>query len=302
MRRLGIRHEVVTLPDDPALMRTTLTRFFEEAPQPSADLTTIPYAFITQQHMSPGGGVMDGSGNDTYMGFLSRWKSRLKANLRVRPRVLSRTVRQRLPLDSGVNYFTRSRVASLLPLRMFRTHDIFAFYPDAVDTEDYWYREGEKDNGDLVDFLAATVLRQDDPCRISPKIHMAARVAGLETVMPWCDQAIADYYFNLPEADRFDRDAKLNKVLLRRALAEALDYDERVVGSHYFDFDPARFMVANAPFVREEILGCALWGPEVEPMFERWFAALPNRPLHAHALHGLFMVSGWHNHSRHLTR
>jgi hypothetical protein len=292
----------VALPDDQTAVRNAMLRFFEEAPQPSADLTTIPYAYLTQEHMSPGGGVMDGSGNDTYMGFLGRWKSRLKASLRVRPKGLSDTVRRQLPLDSGLNYFTRTRVAALLPLRMFRPHDVAAFYPDAVDTEEFWQREGDKDTGDLVDFLSATVVRHDDPSRISPKIHLSARVAGLEPVMPWCDDAVADYYFNLPEEDRFDRASRLNKVLLRRVLAEALDYDEKVVGSHYFAFEPARFIDANRDFVRDEILSCSLWGPSMESMLDEWLDALPRRPLHGHALHGLLMVSGWHNHSRHLTR
>ena len=242
---------------------------------------------------------MDGSGNDTYIGF-GPVEVPAKANLRVRPRVLSRTVRQRLPLDSGVNYFTRSRVASLLHCGC-SARDIFAFYPDAVDAET---------TGTTRERRTTATWSTSSPRRVAPGRSVPRRPedphggtgGGPRDGHAMVRSAIADYYFNLPEADRFDREAKLNKVLLRRALAEALDYDERVVGSRYFDFDPARFMVTNAPFVREEILGCALWGPEVEPMFERWFAALPEsapaRPRTPWAVHGVRVARP----RRHLTR
>jgi len=56
----------------------------------------------------------------------------------------------------------------------------------------------------------------------------------------------------------------------------------------------------NEDFVREEILSCDLWLPEVESMLNGWLAVLPKRPFLFHSLLALFMISGWHNHSVHL--
>ena len=73
------------------------------------------------------------------------------------------------------------------------------------------------------------------------------------------------------------------------------------MGTGYFDFDGQRFLLDHADLVRDEVLGCALWGRDIEPLFTEWMAALPDRKMLYHSLHALFMVSGWHNHSRHLS-
>jgi hypothetical protein len=261
----------------------------------------VPYAMVTQRHLAPGGGVMDGSGNDLYVGYPVAWKPLIKSSLRVRPRRLSEAVRQRLPVDSQFNYFTRSRLGATLPLRLYRTHDLRGFYADAIDTDDFWYEESRV-GGDSVDLFAVTEVRHHDPARLSTKIHFSSRAAGVDPVLPWCDLGVADYYFNLPEEDRYDRRRRETKTLIRRMLADAVGYDEKVVGAHYFAFDVSRFLVEQEDFVRDEVLACTLWDPSIEPMLAEWQSALPSRPFLGHSLHALFMVSGWHNHSRHLTR
>jgi asparagine synthetase B (glutamine-hydrolysing) len=299
-RRLGLSHEVVTLPEDPATVRRAVMRFFEESPHPSVDLTTVPYALVTQTYVPQGGGVMDGSGSDLYVGYPVGWKPLAKSSLRVRPRSLSEAVRRRLPVDSQFNYFTRSRIGATIPLRLYRTHDIEGFYPDAIDPDDFWYAESRR-GGNSIDLFSVTEVRHHDPARLSTKIHFAARAAGVEPVLPWCDTDVAEYYFNLPEADRYDRRRRETKTLVRRMLADAVGYDEAEVGAHYFAFDVPRFLIDQEDFVRDEILGCDLWDASIEPLLTEWQAALPERPFISHSLHALFMVSGWHNHSRHLS-
>ncbi len=85
-------------------------------------------------------------------------------------------------------------------------------------------------------------------------------------------------------------------------LSETIGYDETEVGANWFRFDAARFLTDHRDWVLDEIIGCELWSPDIEPLVTGWMDRLPGRERLDHALHALFVVSGWHNHSRHLTR
>ena len=51
-------------------------------------------------------------------------------------------------------------------------------------------------------------------------------------------------------------------------------------------------------FVRGEIFSCALWDRAGLSLVAEWLDRLEDRPLLYHSLLTVFMVSGWHNHSR----
>jgi len=297
-RRLGLEHHTVQMPHDAATTKVALLHFFAHSPLPSADQGTIPSVIVAHTAGLDHGGFIDGAGNDPYMGYLISNRGRIKRSFRVRNRHAARVMTNLIRHDSPINYFARSKAATLLPGRMFRDRETRSFYSDALDTEDFWY-ELTRDTSGLgtIDFSAMTIIRHTEAARSNPRTFLVARANGLEPLFPFCDEGIADYYFNLPETSRFNQSTRTNKVLLRRLLAEALDYDPKIVGSNYFGFDGASFLIENVDFVREEVLSCDLWLPEVESMLNRWLAALPKRPFLFHSLLALFMVSGWHNHS-----
>ncbi len=301
--RLGLEHHTVEMPDDPATTKAALLHFFEHSPLPSVDLATIPYVIVAHTAGFDHGGIIDGSGNDTYMGYLLSSRGRIKHSLRIRNRHLARLTTKVVPHDSPVNYFARGRVGTFLPGRMFRDRETRSFFADAEEIDEYWY-DTDRDDGalGLHDFVGVAQMRHKDTARSNSKVYLVARARGLEPLLPFCDERIADYYFNLPEAGRFDRSARANKILLRRLLAETLDYDAKVVGSNFFGFDGASFLIENERFVRDEILSCDLWLPDIEPMLDGWMRALPKRPFLYHSLVALFMVSGWHNHCSFIER
>ena len=296
-KRLGLTHHAVS-PDDPAAMKAALMRFFEESSQPTADLSIIPSMMIAERVGYGTGGLMDGTGNDPYMGWMPTGRNRLKWNLRVRNRKVATAINRRLPIDSGLNYFTRSPHGTLITLRLFRPHDLTRFYPEAVDPDDVWYGLPAV-NDDVA--WGSEVMRLQVECRSLPKVLRTAEAAHLTAILPFRDEAVADYYLNLPEASRIDRNEGTNKVLIRQMLAEAIQYDEAAVGANWFNFDGQRFLLEHAEWVRDEILGCALWSADIEAFLGRLMKQLPRRGLLHHALHALFIVSGWHNHSRYVT-
>jgi asparagine synthase (glutamine-hydrolysing) len=301
--RLGLEHHTVPMPDDAETVRRNLMRYFHHAPAPSVDMTVPAYMILAERAGLGHGALLDGSGSDLYMGWRATRANRIKRRFRIRNRTVSNMVRRALPIHSPLNYLTRSEVGSVLQLRLFRPHEIARFYPDAVDVDDRWYELSDREGlEDRVAWLAASPLRLDEAGRTTNKAFLAAEASGKTVELPFADERIAEYYFNLPEGARYDRGTNTIKVLLRDMLAESVDYDPVAMTKSWFGFDATRLLTEHPDWVRDEVLGCELWSSEVEPLFDRLVDVLPRRPFVYHALYALFMVSGWHNHCEYLTR
>jgi asparagine synthetase B (glutamine-hydrolysing) len=300
-QRLGLRHEVVDLAMPPGRIEAVLVDFWSRSALPCGDFAQIPYALCVAQTGAEGGAVLDGSGNDAYMGYVPAWGERLKWRFALGAGALSRFLAGRLPPDSGWNYFLRSRAASTLPGRTFRPGDTRSFYPESVDTGADWQRIGDAwSERDVIGFRNTPVEHHVDQAEITLKIHLAAEFRDRAVVLPFCDEELIGYSFNLPESNRFDRRRFTNKLLLREMLERYAAYDPDAVGKQFFPFAGDRFLLRHRAFALHEIRRCRLWDARVGPRAEAWFRRLERRPLLYHCLLPLFMLSGWYNHSRYI--
>lgn len=299
-RLLGLRHEVVTMPARDTAARA-LRSFFASTAVPSSDLALVPYALAMARVGERGAVVLDGTGNDLYFGSVEDRSQATKRLLRVRGRRLADALTRIVPVDSPANYLLRSRVAAPFPGRMMRHAETRSIYPDAVDTHAFLYQMSRmmRENP-TTDLLARTRDRYNPQSAPVLKLHLAATAVGMIPAMPFCDRALADYCFHLPEPWRVDRAAGTNKVLLRHMLLEFAGYDAAAIGKRPFIFDGARFLAEHREMVLEEIAACRLWAPEASVIAARWLEQLGRRPFLHHALLGWFQLSAWHNHSTYL--
>lgn len=300
--RLGLKHRVAEMPSDPIWIKATLTRFFSEAPAAGADLAQIPLVMAAAAAETQGGVSLAGDGNDSYMGSLVKRRRALKAAMRIRGRRLAGATRRVIPVDSPLNYLARSKLEAGLPGRMMRFHESRRLLPDAEDVSDYWWKLS-KETAHMSSFDAYSIFDKHFTVPSSKKKHVLASLAsGHEPAFPWCDDEIADYYFNLPVEHRYNEREGVSKVLLRRMLQRYLDFDVEAIESRYFAFDGARFIAENEDFVRSQINQCELWHSDGVAMVNNWIDHIGMRPLLYHPILSVFMVSGWHNHSRFLPR
>lgn len=149
---------------------------------------------------------------------------------------------------------------------------------------------------DPADEWDLVLRRQVHPTQVLLKQKLAATAVGMEALLPWCDDDLADYFFNLPRDDRADLDSGEGKLLLRTLLATYLDYDAEAIGKRYFLFDGAEFIEQNMDFVRSEIEASPLWKPSGQVLIDKWLTSLRRRPMLHHAVLTVFMISGWSNH------
>jgi asparagine synthetase B (glutamine-hydrolysing) len=302
-KQLGLNHRTIEVPTDTAVVRRHLTTFFENAVAPSADHAMIPFILSVAESGVESGAIIDGGGNDGYMGYFASPRRRKLRLARIRGRWLVDAVARASRIDSKLNYAARARPATAMPGRNMRYHEIQPIYRDAVDPSEYWY-ESARDLAGLNDaeLAAASMTRQLEGARTPEKVRIVARATGMESVMPYCDPDLAQYVFHLPVDWRYVEKTRSDKVLLTQLLSDRLGYDSDVVGSGFFSFDGGPFFEANAAFVKEEILTCDLWEPAIADLVDEWIEAIPDRPFLFHALLSLFMVSGWRNHSRFVAR
>lgn len=300
-RRLGLPHRTISLEAHGAGVRAALERFFESAPAPAGDLAQIPVIVLLEALGGPGGAVIEGTGNDATFGYVPRRVDRIAARLTLGRFGWADALKPLLPPGARLNYLLRDPAELNWAGLRLRHCDTRALFADSVETSREW-RSVRRKLGSLspVDLRGYLRGRHFEVGSQKDKIEMAARALGMRGVYPYQDAAVIDYYFNLPEAERYDKARGVNKLLLRRLLRERLGYDERAVGKRAFQFDGAGFVSRHRAFVEDEILGCGLFDVGAHRRLRRWIDAAAGRGYAWQPVLGLFQFAGWYNHSRHL--
>jgi hypothetical protein len=170
------------------------------------------------------------------------------------------------------------------------------FYPQVVDTHEYWRKECEDVQFTRAEIQHCLKMIYMGPAAFMLKTRNAAQSIGAFAQFPWTEDSVADYCFALPEAARFDRKRRKSKTLIRQMLHDAIAYDANAIGKHHFSFGKRDFLRNNLDFCRDEILNCTLWSGAIEGGFKQLAALLERGRQAENALLSLFVVSLWHNH------
>lgn len=295
-RRLGLEHLTVELPDDPQRIEAVLARYFTHATEPCGDPTLIPYLLaVAGAAVQPGEFLIDGLNNDSWVGYAPSAAELRGARISDRWLAWLRPLRGHFPVESRVSAALKTRAEwHFFGGRWLRHAETRRFFEGSVDTHQRWQRRSAalRDRDDF-DFRAEVRGRHADQNAMIVKAFVTAESQGLRAAFPYTDTDLSSWYFNLPEADRFDRAALMNKVSLRRLLRERLDYDDARLGKRVFEFDGPAFLRAHRSWVVAEIAGCPWWRGSVRPLV----CDLIDRPAALDktwpSILALFQISGW---------
>jgi len=297
--RLGLKHERVQIEDRQPLDEDTLTEFFRNAPLPCADDCQIPYVAALRQAREPGV-VLDGSGNDVYMGHVPSRNDLRREQWRLPAHGLARTLETVVPYGTRVDQLLRDPVEHCFMQGLFRPREVRRFYP-AASIDDAFKRPllDAYHHRDVFDFRALARGRHYDQGSCAFKALMACEASGRRCLLPWCDAQVIDYYFNLPKDARFNENSYTNKVLLRKMLRREIHYQDQQIGKRYFQFNRVAFFTVNRRRVFDEIINCRYWEREAaERLLQAAYRRLPRNPRVGVALNAWFLLSGWLNHNR----
>jgi hypothetical protein len=296
-RRLGLRHEAHLFDARDPRIRTDLIAYASTVPQPCADPALTACVSLVRRFGAPGGAILDGSGNDYYFWRPPRRRDLVKTWLGLGRVPVLRQLRSMVPM----HYRRERMLATPLELLLLngvwlRHNETRRFYPEVVDTHEYWRKECEDVQFAREEIQHCLKMVYMGPAAFMLKTRNAAQSIGATARFPWTDDRVADYCFALPEADRFDRKRRKSKTIIRQMLREAIAYDANAVGKHHFSFGKRDFLRTNLDFCREEILQCKLWSRAIEGGFNQLAALLESGRQAENALLSLFVVSLWHNH------
>lgn len=296
--RLGLRHQAHILDVHSKAVQADLLSYAATVPEPCTDPALTACISPIARFAAPGAVVLDGSGSDYYF-----WRPPQRTDLMKTWLGLGRigAIGQLRPLIPM--HYRRERILAtplellLLNGAWLRFWETRKFYPDAVNTHDYWLKEFQ--NGcpyDREEMQHCLKMVYMGPAAFMMKTRNAALAAEAVARFPWSNNTVADYCFSLPESSRFDRRRRKSKTIVRQMLSETIGYNDKAVGKRHFSFGKHDFLRHHLSFCRDEILSCALWSRDIETTFNDLVQMLVRGRQTDNALLSLLMVSLWHNH------
>ncbi len=295
-RRFGIRHGAVA--GDPRAEFDSWLRFAETAPAVCADLASFAYLHVLERHGVRAGVVLDGLGNDAYMGYAEPRRDAALGSLAL-ARWLPAAWGRWEPPQVGARLAYLWKTALMYPAERclagsrLAPSTVLRLLPVATPFRDHFARlDRDRRRLSPIDFRGYVRGRIFDGAMTMAKGRLAAASHGARAVYPYCDQALIDYCFHLPLADRYDARRRRNKVALRRLLEHDVGDAPYLRRKGSFRFDVVRFVAANERGIRDELAAAHPFLRELD----RWAAFLLRRKsnyVHAYELVTLFMLASW---------
>lgn len=260
--KLGFRHVILY---EPIVItskhRMAINDYFEKASFPCSDHVSLAYPLYgVQLPELYGANIIDGMGNDVYIGHVPGRAEYSKQKLSpVTSRF--RFVSDRFRSDSIFNPLGNTK-SEFCGLSGFRFKDLKQIYPQGQNVHSHWRNESEKRKGwDYFD------LRGDiRGCFIDTEIHTrkvrnACEMWESRLILPWANQRVAEYFSKLSEKHLVDRSKFKNKIFLREMLKKRIGLDSDVLGKKGYHFDFFDVIInRNRREILDSILNSPLFG------------------------------------------
>lgn len=305
--KMGYKHRVLREVVDIDKHFDEICRFFTEVPFPCLDNVCLAYPlYVTQMPELRCSTIIDGMGNDVYMGHVpKRWDF---AGRMIQP--ASKMLRKYSQKSSSLgilHHLSRSRAEWISPIG-FTYAESSLFMSGMSETAPYWYKlDGQfssLDNYDFRSFIMGTCLSQEMMMR---KVRNFSDAIGGNLIFPWSDDRLAVFFGQLKEEYLIDRKEGRNKVLLREILMRHLNLDSDKIGKKAFRYGSDILIDKNKLMVTEYIKNCQLWKRQgMEEMLNillgRMCGGGRKGRVSNKLIYYLFLISLWWNNCKYVNR
>lgn len=296
-KRLGFQHSQVVV-EGPGMAPGAIQRSARSWSMPCGDPSVLSYICMLEREGEPDGTLLDGTGNDSSFGVVPKSRDRLKVAASRLPSSIRGLIGRAFGQDSRVSLFSRPAHETLLPGHFFSANEVDRLLQSGPVTG---VHDSSGSCRDVHELKAIAIGRFFDPHLASLKARLAADGVGMVAKFPWANENLSNYIRALSPEDRIDHPNKRNKVLLRKLLQEKLDYNAQAVGKMAFKNPALAFYRCHRKAVLEEVADCSFFvGEQRNAAIEivgRLVERLDAHPLRMNALHSLYMLSVWLNHS-----
>lgn len=304
--KLGFKHVILEQPTKISKeFFTSIIDHFTNTPLPWTDGVTLAFpAYPLQLPTLKESNVIDGSGNDVYIGnipSLSEYRKQWLANL-------TQNFHWFADHMSSTSIFSsiRKTRAEWCGLGGFLFSDAKKIYPLATSVLPYWTLQSkERRLWDYIDFrsdIRGTII---DVHIFNQKIRNASYVWKSNPIYPWCDKEVATYFSKLPEKYVFDRRKLKNKLILRDLLKERIGLDSDAIGKRGYGYDNLKTLQLLIENAKHEISTCNFWDKvtvikKFNTLYTKAYSNDKYYALGRNLLLRLYLLSLWLNHNRYI--
>ena len=301
--KLGFKHQILYQPKSlEAKHIQSIHDYFENIPFPCVDNATLAYPLYNTQVEFQGSNIIDGSGNDVYIGHVPNkseyYKQKLLSNFHH-----FRAITDKLSSNNKLRNIThtKSEWAGLSGFSFFDTKRVF--HPTR-NVYDYWKQmDKERRDWDYLDLRADIWGSFVESDRVIRKARNLAFTNNANLILPWCDAKVAEYFSTLPEQYLVDRKAFKNKLLLRKILKDKIGLDSDKLGKKAYAFDFFVILLAIKKEVLREVLSCQLWDKtEIKILTEKLFHNSSSNEKSKILYQRLYLISSWYNKNKYIKR
>ena len=299
-KKLGFKHLILN--EEKIFKRTffnEIDQFFHNSPMPCTDNAVLSYpSFSCQFPDLSQSNIVDGLGNDCYMGFLPTANEYKYFSLFNYTKNFH-FIRSLINTESIIPFLIRTQ-SEFFDIDGFSFKDTKSIFKESINVFDYWNKESiKRNNWDLIDFKGSILTSVVSEKHIR-KVRNFADVYDSNLILPFNNQKVANFFSMIPEKLMLERNPPKNKLILREILLNRINLDSDKLGKYGFAYDTHRFLTSNWNNVQNEILNCSLWRINRTNKLLKRFQVSMNKynkysNFIANCINRLYLISIWYN-------
>lgn len=301
--KLGFNHKILY---EPSILEkkhiNAFDNYFKNLLLPVMDVVSLAYPIYDTQINFKDSNIIDGMGNDVYIGHIPSRREYQFANYLSKVSFLK-------PLTNKLNSENYFHILGLNKIEWtglvgFMNKDCLSIYPEFDNIDNYW--QGlEKDAIKLDYFELRAKIRGGiiDQEIFMRKVRNFADINNANLIFPWADSNVAHYFNTINPKYLYNKKILKNKLILRELLKTKLDLDSDKLGKLGYTFDYWKIMNLMFNNVKDEILNCNLWDKKgIEIIFNRLYKRsirddrFSNRAKSL--IQRLYLISAWFNNNK----
>lgn len=305
--KLGFKHQIIYEPDKIEKKHIdSINHYFENIPLPCMDNIALVYPLYETQIDFNHANIIDGSGNDVYMGHIPNKKefqrqqvfSKLRRFRPITGKLSSGTLMEAVTM-------TRTEWAGLLGFTYGDTRQILEH---GIDVYPYWAKEDEKrKDWDYLDIRADIWGCNVEFDKVIRKSRNLADISNANLILPFANEKVAHYFSKLPEKYMFDRNQFKNKLILREILKDKIGLDSDKLGKMGYNVNYYFILSMMKKEIHHEIVSSKLWDQKyIEKVLNDIYRKIESKSLMSERLkpliQRLYLISAWYNKNRYVKR
>lgn len=306
-KQLGYKHIVLSEPEKITNSHLeNFIKYFKNIPLPVMDTSTLAYPIYDNQLDLSNSNIIDGMGNDVYMGHIPSINEYRFAHYLSIFSFLK-------PFTNKINSENYFNIIGLNKIEWtgligFMDRDALGIYNEFISPDTFWKKLQNKyidlNYIDLRAKIRGGIVDQEIFMR---KVRNFGDINNSNIIFPWCNKDVAKYFYNLDNKFLFDDKLLKNKLVLRSLLKDKLGLDSDKIGKLGYGFDYWKLLENIFLDVRKNILECNLWNkPGIEKLFIRLSAKSKRKDRYANRakslIQRLYLISIWYNNNKYIER